>query len=143
MYGAPYVTSYDCWQRFVNGQSVVGSQRDTFACSIFERLPEILLDAKSGLFIGAPLILLALAFGLRLFWQRSRKEAILWILTGTSLTILFTIYCKDFPGSIGNRYLMPVVALAAIPLALAIQNCFRARNPEPWNSAPNPLDRAG
>jgi len=131
MFGSPMTTSYDRWQHFVNGQGVVSSQRGAFSFSILERLPNLLMDQKSGLLIGAPLIILAIVFGMRPLWHKARDEAILLILTCCSLILLFSKYSYAVPGTTGNRYLMPVVALCAIPLAFAVQNCFANMNPVP------------
>jgi 4-amino-4-deoxy-L-arabinose transferase-like glycosyltransferase len=124
MFGSPLTTSYDRWLHFVNGQPVIAEQSSSFSCSALENLPEVLLDKKSGLVTGAPLIIVALAFGMRNFWLKARNEAILLIVTGAMLIILFSKYCNAFPGEPGNRYLMPVVALCAIPLAFAVEQCF-------------------
>jgi hypothetical protein len=127
MFGSPATTSYDRWQQFVNGQSVVSSQRGAFSCSFVENLPKTLIDQKSGLLIGAPLIIVSVAFGLGPFWRKARNETILLLITSGSLIVLFSKYCYAVPGGVGNRYLMPVVALFAIPLGLAIANCFHGR----------------
>ncbi len=124
MFGSPVTTSYDRWQHFVNGSPVIYSQRSAFSCSWIQRLPEVLADPQSGLFMGAPLLLLAIAFGVRGFWQRARNEAIFQALIWVSLLILFSKYCNAVPGTMGNRYLMPLVALSAVPLAIAIKECF-------------------
>jgi hypothetical protein len=124
MFGSPFTTSYDRWQHFVEGQVFVSSQSGAFYCSFFERIKPLLFDAKSGLLIGAPLILLAVAFGLRSFWRQARNEAIFSAATCALLIAVFTKYCNAVPGEPGNRYLMPVVALCAVPLSYAIRNCF-------------------
>lgn len=124
MFGSPMTTSYDRWQHFVDGRAVVTSQRGAFSCPLLERLLTALTNPQSGLLIGAPLLILAVAFGARIFWKRARNEAVLQVLVFISLVVLFSKYCNAVPGS-GNRYLMPVVALSAIPLSLAVEQCFR------------------
>ena len=42
-----------------------------------------------------------------------------------------------------HEFIMPVVALAAIPLALAVQNRFQAGSPEPGGSTPQSSGRLG
>jgi hypothetical protein len=121
MYGSFLTVSYDRWQHFVNGQAVVGSQRDAFGCSLIDGLRSSLADPKSGILIGAPLLLVAIAFGAAVFWRKAPNEVILTTLLSGGLILLFAKYCYSFPGSPGNRYLMPVVALAAIPLSMAIE----------------------
>jgi hypothetical protein len=124
MFGSPMITSYDRWQHFVNGNAIVSSQRNAFSCSILDNLPKVLLDPQSGLFVGAPLLILALAFGMRGFWQKARNEAAFFIVISASLLLLFSAYCNAMPGIPGNRYLMPVVALSAIPFSFALKKCF-------------------
>jgi len=124
MFGSPLVTSYDRWRHWVNGQLVVSSQRENLACSIIDGLSKAILQPQSGLLIGAPLILVALAFGARHFWNKARNEMILCAVSCAGLLLLFSGYCLSFPGSFGNRYLMPIVALMAIPLGMALEDCF-------------------
>ncbi len=126
MFGSPFVTSYDRWQHFVQGRPVISSQRDAFSCSLVDRLPKVLADPQSGLLIGAPLILVALALGGRLFWNKARHEAIMSSLISLALLVLFSKYCHTYPGVPGNRYLMPIVALCSIPLSLALQSWLRS-----------------
>ncbi len=131
MFGSAFTTSYDRWQHFVGGnQAVVTSQRGAFSCSLLDRLPGVLADPKSGLLIGAPLILVALAFGARSFWQKARSEMIMLSLVSLALLILFGKYCNSYPGTLGNRYLMPIAALSALPLSMAIQTCFEVSGME-------------
>jgi hypothetical protein len=127
MFGSPLTTSYDRWLHFVNGQPVITEQSSSFSCSALENLPEVLLDKKSGLVTGAPLIVVALAFGMKNFWLKARNDAILLIVASAMLATLFSKYCNAFPGELGNRYLMPIVALCAIPLAFAVEQCVGLR----------------
>lgn len=124
MFGSPFVTSYDRWQHFVDGHPVINTLRSGFTCPVIERLPKVLLDTQSGLLIGGPLIIVAVGYGIHSLWREARDEAILMILTCGATIALFSKYCEGHPGTPGNRYLMPVVALCAIPLALALRNCF-------------------
>jgi hypothetical protein len=124
MFGSPMTTSYDRWAHFVNGQAVITQQSSAFSCSILENLPQVLWAHKSGLVTGAPLIMVAVAFGMGTFWRKARNEAMLLILTSFMLIVLFCKYCNAVPGEPGNRYLMPVVALCAIPLAFATERCL-------------------
>jgi len=124
MFGSPFVTSYDRWQHFVSGRAVISSQRGALACSLMNSLPAVLLDPKSGLLIGGPILIIVAAFGIRLFWKKARNEMILYSLISIALLILFSKYCYAVPAGPGNRYLMPIVALGTIPLSLVLDNCF-------------------
>ena len=130
MFGSPITTSYDRWQHFIDGQVVITQQSSAFSCSMLENLPQVLLAQKSGLVIGAPLIIVAVAFGMGKFWLKARNEAIMMVLTSVTLIALFSKYCNAFPGEPGNRYLMPIVALCAIPLAFAVRQCLGLENGE-------------
>jgi len=134
MFGSPITTSYDRWQHFVDGQAVITQQSSAFSCSMLANLPEVLLAKESGLLIGAPLIIVALAFGMANFWQKARNEAILLTVTSVTLITLFSKYCNAVPGEPGNRYLMPIVALCAIPLAFAVGQCLGSENGEGFES---------
>ncbi len=120
MFGSPFATSYDRWQHFVQGKPVISSQRGAFSCSFIDRLPKVLADPQSGLLIGGPLILVAIAFGSCLFWNKARHEAVMSGLISIALLVFFTKYCNAAPGAPGNRYLMPIVALSSIPLSIAL-----------------------
>jgi hypothetical protein len=127
MFGSPLATAYSRWQHFENGQAVLSSQGGAFSASLFDRLPAVLFDTKSGLFFGAPLLLLALCFGMRPLWRRARSEAILLSLTSLCLIALFSKYSLAVPGYPGNRYLMSVVALGAVPLSMAVKDAMNGR----------------
>jgi hypothetical protein len=124
MFGSPFVTSYDRWQHFTESGAVIKSQAAAFACPFWERLPGILFESQSGLLVGGPLLAIAAAYGFRSFWREAREEAVLMSLICASSVVFFTKYCLAFPSSPGNRYLMAVVALGAIPLALSLRNAF-------------------
>jgi hypothetical protein len=128
MFGSPTTTGYDRWLHFVNGQAVITQQSGAFSCSILENLSGVLMAKKSGLMTGAPLILVAVAFGVRGFWAKARNEAVLGAAVSVALIALFSMYCNAVPGEPGNRYLMPVVALCAIPLAFAVEQAMHPRN---------------
>jgi hypothetical protein len=135
MFGSPFVTSYDRWQHFVNGRSVLSTLRSSFNCSLIERVPKVLLDAQSGLLIGAPLIVVALGYGIRSLWREARQEAALIILICIAEVALYSKFCASFPGSPGNRYLMSVVALLSVPLTMALRNCFHNNSDKPQNGS--------
>ena len=128
MFGSPITSSYDRWLHFVNGQPVIVSQSSDFSCSMLENLPKVLMAQKSGLITGAPFIIVAVAFGAGAFWRKARNEAILMAVAGGTLIALFSKYCNAYPGEPGNRYLIGVAALCAIPLAFAVEKCLCVRD---------------
>jgi hypothetical protein len=126
MFGSPLTISYDQWIHYVDGQEVITTQSSAFTCSIMENLPQVILSKKSGLLNGAPLIIVAVAFGMKNFWLKARNEAIMLIVASVMLIGFYSKYCYAVPGEPGNRYLMPVAALCTIPLAFAVEQCFRS-----------------
>ena len=124
MYGSPFLTSYERWQRFPAGSAVVSTQMSAFSCSVVERLPGVLLDTQSGLIVGGPLMIAAVIYGVRSYWHEAPREALLVALTCAAQIYMYSKYCLAVPGSPGNRYLMPVVALCAVPLGFAVRDCF-------------------
>lgn len=127
MFGSPWTLSYSRWQHFVNGLPVLSSQNGSFTASIMERMPSVLFDRKMGLFFGTPTLLVGWAFGLRLFWQKSRNECLLFALLCILQIIVFSKYEPWFLGG-GYRYLIAVAALGAIPLSFAVQNAVDRNN---------------
>jgi hypothetical protein len=125
MFGSPLATSYSRWQVFEGGRAVLKSQGTAFTASLIDQLPGVLFNPTQGLFFGAPLLLVAFAFGLRLFWRRSRSETVLFMTISVALIVLFSKYSIANAGYPGNRYLMSVVALGAIPLSLAISEALK------------------
>ena len=123
MYGKPWIISYSRWQHFIEGKFIISSQGNAFTASLRERIPLVLFDRKEGLFSGDPLLIFALAFGLLPLWQRSKKEAFLLTMIILSFIILYSKYTPWNMGG-GNRYLMPVMALGAVPLGFAIKKAF-------------------
>lgn len=134
MFGSPFTPSRGRWQQFVDGKVIVTSQGGSFSSSFAERLPTVLFDRKGGLFFGAPLLLIAWFFGMLPFWRRSKNEAVLYGLICIFMLVLYTKYSFAVPGYPGNRYLMPLVALGAIPLSFAVQDAFPDESEIPGDS---------
>ncbi len=124
MFGSPLATGYSRWQHFDQGRVLIRPQEHAFGASVLHQLPSLMFDPKTGVFFGAPLLLLALCFGLRPMWQGSKSEAVLFGLISLSTVILYAMYSLAVPGYPGNRYLMPMTALAAVPLSLAVKEVF-------------------
>jgi hypothetical protein len=126
MFGSPFTTGYQRWQPLQDGRLVLTSLSNEFTVSSFKNLPAALFGRTDGLFFGAPILLVALLFGMRPYWRKSRKEAILYSLICLCLIAFISMYSPGVPGFPGNRYLMSVVALGAIPLSLAVREAFVA-----------------
>ncbi len=125
MFGSPLATGYSRWQHFDGARALVSSQDNAFSASALRQLPSLMFDTRTGLFFGAPLLVVALSFGLRPLWRKSKSEAVLFGLISLCTVALYSKYSLAVPGYPGNRYLMSVVALAAIPLGLAVKEVFK------------------
>jgi len=115
-FGAPWVTSYSRVWVIEQGHSVIGDHLASFAYPFFDGLRLQLIDQVHGLVPTAGAAVLAV-FGYGRLYKKSRPAFAL-ILLFSLLTFLF--YCKyDFiTGSdYSNRFLMPLVAISAVPLS--------------------------
>ncbi len=118
-FGAPWITSYQRVWTIQAGVAQVGDHLSSFDFPFFQGLHLQLIDPVHGLFATAGVSLIAvLGYG-RLY--KTNRAAFWLVFLFSSLTFLF--YCKYnyLTGShYGNRFLMPVVALSAVPLACLI-----------------------
>jgi len=115
-FGAPWITSYSRVWVIKHGQPQIGDHLASFAYPFFGGLRLQLADQVHGLVPTAGASLIAV-LGYGRLYKKSRPAFAL-ILLFSVLTFLF--YCKyDFiTGSdYSNRFLMPLVALSAVPLA--------------------------
>lgn len=115
-FGAPWLTGYQRVWTIHRGQSTVGDHVGAFNRPFWEGVQLQLFHSRHGLFPTAPAALVAL-LGLGRLGRRSLAVVVL-VSVFTLATFLF--YCTyDFvTGSdYSNRFLMPAVALTAIPLA--------------------------
>ncbi len=82
---------------------------------------DILFSYRKGLFVYAPLLLLACG-GLWFMWERSRTQVISWLLFIVALTyVLGSWWNWWYGGSFGSRVYVEYLFLFALPFALALQ----------------------
>jgi len=125
-FGAPWITSYSRVWTIERGVSTIGDHVSSFDFPFWEGMRLQLIDSVHGLLPTAGASILAV-FGYWGLFKKSRPAFYL-ILLFSAITFLF--YCKyDFiTGShYSNRFLMPVVALSAIPLACLLDSLFRRK----------------
>ncbi len=123
-FGGPWVTSYSRVWVIEHGHSVIGDHLASFAYPFFDGLRLQLIDQVHGLVPTAGAAVLAV-FGYGRLYKKSRPAFAL-ILLFSLLTFLF--YCKyDFiTGSdYSNRFLMPLVAISAVPLSCLLDAVVR------------------
>jgi hypothetical protein len=125
-YGAPWVTGYQRVWVIRGGVSDVGDHVSSFSFPFWKGVQLQLFGGHHGLVPTATASVLA-APGYYWLFRKNTPVAAL-ILLFSLATFLF--YCKyDFvlASSFSNRFLMPVVALAAVPLACLIDGLVRRK----------------
>ncbi len=117
LFGAPTTTAYDRIVHVVDGRVEIESHRGDFDLRM---LPSgsrgQLVDRRRGLLWTSPITLVAL-LGLPWLWRRDRLVAAFVATSGAALFVAFSCYALWPTSHVGNRFLMPVVALAVVPLA--------------------------
>jgi len=117
LFGSPTVTSYD---RIVHREADgvrLHSTREDFHQPLGRGLVVQLLDQRRGLLWTAPLALVALA-ALPLLARRRPAAALAVAWTALVLLLFYARYDWWWTSEYGNRFLMPAVVLAALPLAV-------------------------
>jgi 4-amino-4-deoxy-L-arabinose transferase-like glycosyltransferase len=120
LFGSPFVTPYDRNLELRDGETVMVSHRGRFDQSLVRGVAGEFFDPDHGLLPTSPALLLALP-GFAILLRRRPKEAVLFLAAAEFLLLFFATY-RDWAAShYGNRFLMPLVALAAAPVALTLQ----------------------
>jgi hypothetical protein len=131
LFGSPFTTSYDRIAVIRTDSVALHTHRGDFDLPIWQGIRGQLLDPRKGLLPTSPITLLSL-LGLPALARRDRRAAL--YIAGTSLVVfLFFSGYRLWPSShFGNRFLLPIVILAAVPLAAAVDGAagrWRARRP--------------
>ncbi|HXU03831.1 MAG TPA: glycosyltransferase family 87 protein [Polyangia bacterium] len=130
MFGSPFVTPYDRVMIVERSRWVVEpSHRTFFTIPFWRGLWTQLTDARMGLFVAAPPVLIALP-GLVAVFRRARADAILVGAACAAQLAMFAKYEQWNVSSYGPRFLLSVVALSALPAAAALAFVFK-RRPDP------------
>lgn len=126
MFGHPLKTAYQHWLIFDDqGNALIKAYNFYPTKDLFRTFFDILFNHQTGLFIGSPLLLLA--FGLCFSGKKITVDVLIFILISLTFILFATIYCATefgYPGVFGNRYLMSVSLLSAIPLAVVLDRLF-------------------
>ncbi len=120
LFGSPLVTSYDRNVETRDGKTATVSHRGLFDGGLARGVAGELFDPRHGLLTTSPVLLLALP-GLAILFRRRPKEAVLFLAAAEFLLLFFATYRHWDASHYGNRFLMPVVAVAAAPLALTLE----------------------
>jgi hypothetical protein len=124
LFGSPLATSYDRIAVIHNDTVSLRSQRADFDLPPWQGAWGQLFDRRHGLLATSPITLLAL-LGLPALARRDRKTAL--YVGGTMLALFgfFSCYRLWAASHYGNRFLLPLVVLAALPLAAAFDELAR------------------
>ena len=120
LFGSPLETSYDRNVVVQDGAMVTVSHRGLFDQGVLDGVAGELLDPIHGLLPTSPVLFLALPGSLLLF-QRRPREALLYLALAEFLLLLFATYRYWASSHYGNRFLMPLVAVATPAVALTLQ----------------------
>lgn len=120
-FGAPWVTSYDRIARAVDGQWVATSQRSDFDLPFVLGATGQLFDPAHGLWSTSLITLFSLA-GLGLLAKKNPGLCRFVGLATLGLFVFFAFYRPWSTSHYGNRFLIPVVALAVLPLAVMLDH---------------------
>ena len=116
MFGSPLISPYMRIMDVQDGAMVLRSHVSDFTNPVWSGIVGQLLDPRKGLLFTAP-VLIASALGFPL-WFRKRADLLVLCLGLSEFLFLFFSTYRLWPTShIGNRFLMPVIALSAPGLA--------------------------
>lgn len=125
LFGSPFVSSYDRIATIEHESIVVHSQRSDFDLPLRTGAWRQLTDRKRGLIFTTPVTLISL---IGLFFLARRNRPVFFYLTATFLAffVFFSKYRLWWASFYGNRFLMPIVILATVPLAVLIDSTMRS-----------------
>lgn len=113
LFGSPLVTSYD---RIIGGGHQIYSQKNAFVLPFREGAWGQFADGSHGLLLTSPITLAALV-GFVPLVRRQPRLGVALAAGMLGLYSLYSIYWDWATSHYGNRFLIPIVALAAVPLA--------------------------
>ena len=124
MFGSPFTTSYHRIAVLDQGRIVPYSQENDFNLPFREGLYLQMFDRDKGLFFTSPLTLLSL-LGLPLLGRRNKSIAFYIGLSSLLLYLFFCTYRLWNQSHYGNRFLMVIIFLGAVPLASLLDHTAR------------------
>lgn len=120
MFGSPFASPYSRIIMLEGDQVVLHSHMADFDNPIWDGIRGQLLDREKGLLFTAPVLLLAVP-GYVLWFGRDGDKALLCLGVGEFLFLIFSRY-RWWPTShVGNRFLMPLVALSTPAIAFTAE----------------------
>jgi hypothetical protein len=129
LFGSPLTTSYDRMAGIEADWIVVRSHRSDFDQPMLAGARAQIVDPTHGLLLTSPITLLSYA-GILALGRRDAGWAIYLAASAGGLFLLFSTYLHWDSSHYGNRFLMPIVVLAALPLASLLDaTVLRRRQP--------------
>ncbi|MBI3448690.1 MAG: DUF2029 domain-containing protein [Acidobacteria bacterium] len=116
MFGSPLTSPYSRIITLEAGRVVLHSHMSDFTNPLWDGIRGQLLDRDRGLVFTAPVVLLAIP-GFLLWFRRRRDQALLAFGIAEFLFLLFSRYLFWPTSHLGNRFLIPLVALSAPAVA--------------------------
>lgn len=119
LFGSPLTTSYDRMARIEGDVVWVHSQRSDFGLPLLVGARAQIMDRTHGLLFTSPVTLLSIA-GLFILARKDRGAAIYLLVTFLLVFLFFSTYEQWAASHHGNRFLIPIMVLASVPLACLI-----------------------
>ncbi len=119
LFGSPFTTSYDRMAEIEGGVVSVHSQRSDFVLPLLVGARAQVMDRAHGLLFTSPVTLLSLA-GFFPLARKDRGAALYLLVTFLSVFLFFSTYQWWAASHHGNRFLIPIMVLASVPLACLI-----------------------
>ncbi len=116
LFGSPLVTPYDRMTTIDHERREIQTQRSDFDFPLVKGMSKQLTDGKRGLIPTTPITIFSL-FGLYALARRDRLTALYIGSTSIAFFLFFSKYKWWSASHHGNRFLIPVVILSAVPLA--------------------------
>lgn len=123
LFGSPLITSYDRIAVIHDDNVSLHSQRSDFDLPLWQGIWGQLTDRHHGLLFTSPVTLLSL-LGIPALLRRHRSVALYVTATASAVFLFYSMYRPWSASHYGNRFLFPVVCLAAVPLAAAIDHVW-------------------
>jgi hypothetical protein len=129
LFGSPFTTPYDRLASIgADGRFHFYSQRSSFTLNPLVGAYGQLFERVHGLLFSSPITLPSLA-GLFVFARRDRTLAWYLGLSSLALFLFYSTYDQWNASHYGNRFLMALVVLAAIPLAVLLDKAAQLFTP--------------
>ena len=143
MFGSPFISPYMRIVTIQDGTVGLHSNAQDFTNPLWDGIRDQLVDPSRGLLFTAPVLLLAIP-GYALWIRGRRDAAVLCLLVGGVLFLAFSRYGLWATSSVGNRFLIPLVALSAPAVACTLEWTLERFRLSAVRHAPrgNPSDRS-